>query len=70
MSASKNARRGKTTDTHNCSCGGELKVFSVHNGRRLRNVMRCKECGKEGRKVADFKGAKIIELGKRSETDN
>lgn len=54
-SISKNARRGDGTQRVFCRCGGEIKMFNVYNGRRLRLRARCLGCGAEARKPRELR---------------
>jgi transcription elongation factor Elf1 len=52
---SKNARTGSATQKFFCPCGGEVKMKSVIEKGRKRNVAQCEKCSKAERKPSDFR---------------
>ncbi len=51
---SKNARTGIGTQKFFCGCGGEVKMKSVFNNGRLRNLAECEKCNRRERRPSDF----------------
>lgn len=39
---------------HRCMCGGVVKMVSVFENGKLRNVARCTKCGDKRRKPSEF----------------
>jgi predicted SprT family Zn-dependent metalloprotease len=52
---SKNARAGSTTHKFMCSCGGEVKMKSIFDKGKLRNLAYCDKCDRTERRPKDFK---------------
>lgn len=52
---SKNARAGSTTHRFECPCGGEVKMKSVFQKGRIRNVAYCEKCNRVERRPRDFR---------------
>lgn len=52
---SKNARTSSATQKFFCSCGGEVKMKSIFNGGKLKNMAVCEKCKRQERKPGDFK---------------
>lgn len=51
---SKNARAGTGAQKLICKCGGEIKMFNVFKGGKMRPIARCQKCNKEARKPKDL----------------
>ena len=47
---SKNSRRGTKMDVLSCACGGEIKMRTIYEGRKLKHFAECMGCGKTARK--------------------
>jgi predicted SprT family Zn-dependent metalloprotease len=52
---SKNART--TTSTHHfyCPCGGEIKMKTIFENGRVKNIAECEKCKRVERRPSDFK---------------
>jgi hypothetical protein len=52
---SKNQRRGQKTQKHLCFCGGEVKMNTIWENRKMRHYAKCEKCGLENRKPSLMK---------------
>lgn len=52
--ASKNSRTTVTTHKFFCPCGGEVKMKTMFEEGRIRNVAECEKCKRTERKPKDF----------------
>ena len=52
---SKNARTGSVSEKYLCSCGGEVKMKSIFNNGKLRNMAECDKCNRRERKPSNFR---------------
>jgi hypothetical protein len=53
--ASKNARTSSTTQKFFCSCGGEVKMKTMFESGKVKNVAECEKCKRTERRPSDFK---------------
>jgi hypothetical protein len=53
--ASKNARTSSATQKFFCSCGGEVKMKTVFENGKVKNVAECEKCKRLERRPSDFK---------------
>jgi hypothetical protein len=51
---SKNARIGIVSQKFFCGCGGEIKMKSVFDKGKLKNLAECDKCHRKERKPSDF----------------
>ena len=52
---SKNARTTSATHHFFCPCGGEVKMKTVFEGGKIKNVAECEKCNRRERRPRDFK---------------
>lgn len=52
--ASKNSRTSSTTHKFICSCGGEIKMKTLCENGRIKNVAECDKCKRTERRPRDF----------------
>ena len=52
---SKNARTSVTTQKFSCSCGGEVKMKTLFENGKVKNVAECEKCKRLERRPSDFK---------------
>lgn len=55
MAVSKNARTGSATQKFFCTCGGEVKMKTLFEGGKLKNLAECEKCKRTERRPSDFK---------------
>jgi hypothetical protein len=53
--ASKNARTTSSTQKFFCSCGGEVKMKTLFEAGKVKNVAECEKCKRTERRPSDFK---------------
>jgi hypothetical protein len=53
--ASKNARTSSATQKFFCSCGGEIKMKTLFEQGKAKNVAECEKCKRVERRPSDFK---------------
>jgi hypothetical protein len=53
--ASKNSRTSSATQKFFCSCGGEVKMKTVFENGKVKNVAECEKCRRLERRPSDFK---------------
>jgi hypothetical protein len=53
--ASKNARTSITTQKFFCSCGGEVKMKTLFEKGKVKNIAECEKCKRTERRPSDFK---------------
>jgi len=53
--ASKNSRTSKATQKFFCGCGGEIKMKTLFEQGKVRNVAECEKCKRLERRPSDFK---------------
>jgi hypothetical protein len=53
--ASKNSRTSSATQKFFCSCGGEVKMKTLYENGKVRNVAECEKCKRSERRPSDFK---------------
>ena len=53
--ASKNSRTTVSTQKFFCSCGGEVKMKTVFDSGKVKNVAECEKCKRTERRPSDFK---------------
>jgi hypothetical protein len=53
--ASKNARTSNATQKFFCSCGGEVKMKTLFESGKLKNIAECEKCKRTERRPSDFK---------------
>jgi hypothetical protein len=52
--ASKNSRTTSSTHKFLCSCGGEVKMKTVFENGKVKNVAECEKCKRTERRPSDF----------------
>jgi hypothetical protein len=52
--ASKNSRTTSSTHKFFCTCGGEVKMKTLFENGKVRNVAECEKCKRVERKPSDF----------------
>jgi hypothetical protein len=52
--ASKNARTSSATHKFFCSCGGEIKMKTLFEKGKVKNVAECEKCKRQERRPSDF----------------
>jgi hypothetical protein len=53
--ASKNSRTSSSTHKFMCSCGGEVKMKTLFESGKIKNIAECNKCKRVERRPADFK---------------
>lgn len=53
--ASKNSRTSIATQKFFCSCGGEIKMKTLFEQGKVKNVAECEKCKRLERRPSDFK---------------
>jgi transcription elongation factor Elf1 len=54
--ASKNARTSSTTQKFFCpTCGGEVKMKTLFESGKFKNIAECEKCKRTERRPSDFK---------------
>ncbi|MFA6505385.1 MAG: hypothetical protein WCT14_04760 [Treponemataceae bacterium] len=53
--ASKNSRTTVTTQKFFCSCGGEVKMKTLFENGKVKNMAECEKCKRVERRPRDFK---------------
>jgi hypothetical protein len=53
--ASKNARTSTATQKFFCFCGGEVKMKTLFENGKVKNVAECDKCKRVERRPSDFK---------------
>ena len=53
--ASKNSRTTSSTQKFFCSCGGEIKMKTLFESGKVKNVAECVKCKRTERRPSDFK---------------
>ncbi|GMO46714.1 MAG: hypothetical protein Ta2G_01990 [Termitinemataceae bacterium] len=53
--ASKNARTTSSTHKFFCSCGGEVKMKTLFESGKVKNMAECEKCKRTERRPSDFK---------------
>jgi hypothetical protein len=53
--ASKNSRTTTATQKFFCPCGGEVKMKTMFENGKLKNVAECEKCKRTERRPSDFK---------------
>ena len=51
---SKNARASSTTHRFYCSCGGEVKMKTLFESGKVKNIAECESCKRIERRPSDF----------------
>ena len=51
---SKNSRTSSTTHHFYCPCGGEVKMKTLFEDGRVKNVAECEKCKRTERRPSDF----------------
>jgi hypothetical protein len=51
---SKNARTTSSTHRFFCTCGGEVKMKTIFENGKVRNVAECEKCKRVERRPSDF----------------
>ncbi|TXT47236.1 MAG: hypothetical protein FD137_1119 [Spirochaetes bacterium] len=52
---SKNARGASSTHHFYCPCGGEIKMKTIFDSGKVKNVAECDKCKRVERRPNDFK---------------
>ncbi len=52
---SKNARTSTSTHHFYCPCGGEIKMKTIFENGKVKNVAECEKCKRVERRPSDFK---------------
>jgi hypothetical protein len=55
VSSSKNSRTSSATQKFYCSCGGEVKMKTISEKGKVKNVAECEKCKRLARRPSDFK---------------
>jgi len=53
--ASKNARTTSASQKFFCSCGGEVKMKTMFQNGKVKNIAECEKCKRVERRPSDFK---------------
>jgi hypothetical protein len=53
--SSKNARTSTATQKFFCSCGGEVRMKTLFESGKLKNIAECDKCKRTERRPSDFK---------------
>ena len=53
--ASKNSRTASATQKFMCACGGEVKMKTLFESGKMKNVAECGKCKRLERRPSDFK---------------
>jgi hypothetical protein len=53
--ASKNARTASATQKFFCSCGGEVKMKTLFENGKIKNIAECEKCKRVERRPSDFR---------------
>jgi len=53
--ASKNSRTASATQRFMCSCGGEIKMKTLFESGKVKNMAECEKCKRKERRPSDFK---------------
>ena len=53
--ASKNSRTSSATQKFTCSCGGEIKMKTLFESGKVKNIAECNKCKRTERRPSDFK---------------
>jgi len=53
--ASKNSRTTSATQKFYCQCGGEVKMKTVFENGKVKNLAECDKCKKLERRPSDFR---------------
>jgi len=51
---SKNSRAASATQRFFCTCGGEIKMKTVLENGKIRNLAECEKCKRTERRPSDF----------------
>ncbi|PKL06038.1 MAG: hypothetical protein CVV53_06385 [Spirochaetae bacterium HGW-Spirochaetae-9] len=51
---SKNARTSSSTHHFYCPCGGEVKMKTIFENGKVKNIAECEKCKRIERKPSDF----------------
>ena len=52
--ASKNSRTSSTTQKFFCTCGGEIKMKTIFDKGKVKNLAECDKCKRQERRPSDF----------------
>jgi hypothetical protein len=52
---SKNSRTSSATQKFFCPCGGEIKMKTVFENGKVKNLAECEKCKRLERRPSDFK---------------
>ena len=53
--ASKNSRTTTATQKFFCGCGGEVKMKTLFESGKVKNIAECEKCKRIERRPSDFK---------------
>ncbi|MDR2500681.1 MAG: hypothetical protein LBD37_06325 [Treponema sp.] len=53
--ASKNARTSAATQKFFCACGGEVRMKTLFENGKVKNIAECEKCKRIERRPGDFK---------------
>ena len=53
--ASKNSRTASATQKFLCGCGGEVKMKTLFESGKVKNVAECEKCKRLERRPSDFR---------------
>jgi hypothetical protein len=53
--ASKNSRTSSSTQKFLCSCGGEIKMKTIFESGKVKNMAECEKCKRTERRPSDFR---------------
>jgi hypothetical protein len=53
--ASKNSRTSSATQKFFCPCGGEVKMKTLFENGKVKNMAECEKCKRVERRPSDFK---------------
>ncbi|HUX37190.1 MAG TPA: hypothetical protein VMV44_04745 [Rectinemataceae bacterium] len=51
---SKNSRSASATQRFYCTCGGEIKMKTILENGKIRNLAECEKCKRTERRPSDF----------------
>jgi hypothetical protein len=53
--ASKNSRTASATQKFMCGCGGEVKMKTLFESGKVKNLAECEKCKRHERRPSDFR---------------
>ena len=52
---SKNSRTSSSTQRFMCACGGEIKMKTLFESGKVKNIAECDKCKRKERRPSDFR---------------